>query len=248
MSIPIYLKTSADFPRPLDSEFYLVAQDGLYFCRNHTFFQSDVPAKRKPRGLAPHAASCTVQFPLVPISTLEYVVAFFGKVFERFQSEAVVLLYWDTVRERYRLLVPKQKATVWQSRSGKRSPMDVAYEVPLSVPHQWMLVGDVHSHGDMGCAPSWTDKEDEIYRDGVHAIVGRVHREPPELYVALALDGSRFGLDFEVLFRGYRQRRRIVPESWLKQVEVEVQLPGWKAWTPSEARSNFLSWNAYDGE
>ncbi len=241
MAIPVYLKTAEDMSRPADPEFYLLAQNGLFFCRNHAFFQSDVPAKRKPRALAEHEASCLVRFPLVPAATLEYIVAFFSCIFYQFQSEAVVLLYWDATRKRYRVVVPKQRATVWQSYSGHRSPMDVAYEIPLDIPRNLTLVGDIHSHGDMGCTPSWTDKEDEVYRDGVHVIIGRIENEPPECYLAVALDGHRFTLDFAHLFQGYRQRRRIVPQAWLDQIEVEVQRSHWKSWgfhSPTKATND----------
>ena len=239
MPIPVYLKTSDDMPRPGDAEFYLVAQNGTFLCRNHTFFQSDVPAKRQPRGLAEHESSCLVRFPPVPATVLEYIVAFFGRAFERHQSEAVVLLYWDLQRKRYRIVVPKQTATVWESSSGIRSPMDVAYEVPLGLPRHYLLVGDIHSHGDMEAYASWTDKLDEVYRDGVHAVAGRIEHEPPQWHVAVAVDGHRFTLEFEHLFQGYRERRRIVPECWMAQLEVETKRPSWTSWSYQPYKSSY---------
>ena len=47
--MPVYLKTSADMPRPSDPEFYWLTRDGPYLCRNHPFFETDVPAARGPR-------------------------------------------------------------------------------------------------------------------------------------------------------------------------------------------------------
>ena len=44
--IPLYLKTDNDRPRFTDAEFYLLAKNGLFFCRNHRFFQSDLLCSR----------------------------------------------------------------------------------------------------------------------------------------------------------------------------------------------------------
>jgi hypothetical protein len=225
MPIPIYLKTAADMPRPADPEFYLVTQDGTFFCRNHQFFQSDVRTRRPIRSLAPHDVVCRLKYPKLGVAALEYVIGFFDRVFERHASEAVVLLLWDVDRRRYRLLVPEQQATVWESSSGLRSPLDVKYTLPKSLSPQHLLVGDIHSHGDVGPYASWTDKEDELYRDGVHIIVGHIDRDPPSLHMELTVDGTRFPIQFEEIFKGYCQRRRILPEAWMKMMKIKVDRP-----------------------
>jgi PRTRC genetic system protein A len=222
MPIPVYLKTAADMPRPGDPEFYLLTRDGPFLCRNHPFFASDVPTRRAIRALAPHAPAVAVRYPKVKASTLETIVGFFGRVYELHGSEAVVLLLWDLKERRYRLLVPPQEASVWQSRSGRRSPQDVRYRVPALPPGQ-LLVGDIHSHGHMAAFTSHQDAMDEVHRDGVHAVVGRILEEPPEFHVELAIDGHRFELRFDELFEGYAARRRYVPRQWLDQVQVRVE-------------------------
>src|SRR5262245_13371009 len=187
-TIPVYLKPDADMPRPEDREFYWATRDGLFLCRNHPFFASDVPARRPPRALAPHAPHCEVRYPRVKASTLEFVVGFFGRVYDLHRSESVVLLLWDLEARRYPLLVPPQQATVWQSWDGHRSPIDVSYTVP-PLPPRHLLVGDLHCHGNMAPFSSATDRADERYRDGVHGIVGRIDREPPEFHLELSVDG-----------------------------------------------------------
>ncbi len=222
MPIPVYLKTAADMPRPADPEYYLLTRDGPYLCRNHPFFQSDVPTRRAIRALAEHRPAAIVRYPRVKASTLETIVGFFGRVYEVHGSEAVILLLWDLNEQRYRLLVPPQEATVWQARSGRRSPQDVRYQVPALQPGL-LLVGDIHSHGHMAAFTSHQDAMDEVYRDGVHAVVGRIDAEPPEFHVELAIDGYRFELGFDQLFEGYRARHRFVPKQWLEKVKVRVE-------------------------
>lgn len=226
MPIPVYLKTAADAPRPDDPEFYWLTQDGAYLCRNHPFFVTDVPTRRAVKALAPHAAQCLVRYPKVPALTLEYVVGFFARVYELHHSESVVLLLWDLDKQRYRVHVPEQEATVYRSWGGERSPVDVRYQVPKSLPARHLLVGDIHCHGNMAAYSSGTDVADERYRDGIHAIVGRIEREPPEFHLEMAVDGHRFELEPEHWFAGYRQRRAFARPEWLEKVKIKEERLG----------------------
>jgi len=232
MPIPVYLKTADDMPRPADPEFYLLTRDGAFLCRNHPFFASDVPTRRPIRVLASHKPQVLVSYPMVEAAMLETIVGFFSRVYQLHGSEAVVLLIWDLNEQRYQLLVPEQEATVWQS-SGKRSPQDVAYRVPVLPPGQ-LLVGDIHSHGNMPAFTSMTDARDERHRDGVHGVVGKIESEPPEFHVELAIDGERFSLKTEQIFEGYQARRSDVPEAWLAQVKVRVL--SWRDWYSDRRR------------
>lgn len=220
--LPVYLKTSADMPRPEDPEYYLLTQNGAFLCRNHPFFSSDVPTKRAVRALATHEAGVRVRYPKLKACVLEAIVGFFSRVYALHRSEAVVLLVWDLREQRYRVVVPSQEATVWESYSGRRSPQDVRYRIPALPPGQ-LLVGDIHSHGNMPAYASYQDAVDERHRDGLHVVVGRIEEEPPDWHVALAIDGHRFELEPAMVFEGYAARRRFVPKVWMEQVRIVVE-------------------------
>ncbi len=236
MPIPLYLKTEPDMPRPADPEFYWLTRDGAFLCRNHPFFTSDVPTRRPVKALAAHEPRCVLHYPKVKASTLEFIVGFFARVYELHRSESVVLLVWDQEDRRYRVHVPEQTATVWRSWSGARSPLDVRYTVPV-LPAGHLVVGDVHCHGNMAAFASSTDRADERYRDGVHAIVGHIDDEPPDFHLELSIDGHRFALEPGDIFEGYRQRRRFVPRTWLEKVKVDVD-----SWTRPAKREKYSSW------
>ncbi len=223
MPIPVYLKTDAKTERPQDSEFYWVTRDGMFLCRNHPFFQTDVPTKRSVRALAPHEPACVFRYPKVPIGHLVFIVGFFDKAYELYQSEAVVLLYWDLQKRRYRLWVPDQEATVREFWDGDRMPEDVRYAMPTNLPPHYLLVGDIHSHGNLSAYSSFTDKLDEQYRDGVHGVVGKIDRDPPEFHLEFCVDGSRFSLEFDDLFQGFGQRRKMIPDKWISKIKVELE-------------------------
>lgn len=246
MPIPVYLKTSAETPRPTDAEFYWCTRNGMFLCRNHAFFQSDVPAQRHPAGLAEHQSACTVRYPLLPEAALEYAVGFFSRVYQEHCSEAIVLVLWDLQRQRYRLWIPRQYPSVWVTSGGLRTAMDVRYDTPTSLPPHHLLVADIHSHADMAAYASYTDKHDEIYRDGVHLVVGHVELEPPEFHLELSIDGCRFGLQFEHFLKGYRRRRRIVPQRWLDEVTVKVDGSKWSSWSSqTNTARNYGTYDTY---
>jgi hypothetical protein len=222
---PIYVKKRQTDPRPTDPMYFHVTASGLFQCRNHEMFQSDVRVEQFPKELATHQDRCLVDLPRLPVSALEFIVGFFDHVFQRYSSEAIVLLFWNWAKRRYKLVVPEQTATVWESNYGARFPLDVSYEIPVGYLGKHQLIGDIHSHGDHGSMASHTDHLDEVHRDGVHIIVGNIQREPPSFYAVLAVDGARFSLSPEQIFAGYRQRRTIVPRRWINNVKVKVDRP-----------------------
>ena len=92
-----------------------------------------------------------------------------------------------------------------------------------------ILLGDIHSHGNMLAFTSMTDAQDEVHRDGIHAVVGRIEEEPPEVHVEFAIDGERFRVPDEQIFEGYEQRRLdAVPAEWLERVHIREL--GWRDW------------------
>ncbi len=230
--VPLYLKTSPEMPRPEDPEFYLLSRSGLYFCRNHTWFQTDVLSRKLPHWLAEHQPQLVLNYPRLRRTLLEYVVGFFRLAYQRHGSESIVLVLWDLEKQRYRICVPKQRATVWESSYGSRSAMDVAYDVPADLPPKHIIAMSIHCHGDHGAYSSWTDEADEVYRDGVHAVVGRIDRRQPDFHLALAVDGQRFNLDFNDVFEGFERPRRDIPRQWMDQLSVEVKRPYWVSSAP----------------
>lgn len=227
MITPIYLKPEVDMSWPEDDVFYLLTGDGLFLCRNHDYFRSSVPADRAPAELASHAKSLRLNYPKLPRLIFERVVGFFERVADLHGSEAAALIVHDKRAGEVGVIVPDQVAAVGRSWwSNHLYPVDVHYEVPVLPPHL-ALIGDIHSHVDGPAYASYTDVQDEVHRPGVHMVVGRIHREPPELHIEVTVDGHRFAVtDHRQVIEGYHRRRcDEVPTEWLERVEVE-QLGG----------------------
>jgi proteasome lid subunit RPN8/RPN11 len=219
---PIHIKAGDDMPWPSDQPvFYTLAANGLFVCRNHEFFRSCAPAPDWPSELAEQEAFLQLRYPKVPRRLFELIVGFFDRIGTEHGAEAAVLLAWDRIKKRIHPIVPPQRATVSRSWRGNCYPIGLHYEVP-PLPAGWVLIGDVHSHVDDPAYASGTDERDEKYRAGLHIVVGRISREPPDLHVAAVVDRARFKVAPDLVIEDYQKRCTRVPRSWIEKVSVEV--------------------------
>lgn len=226
---PVYLKLAAGMPWPEDEAvFYLMSREGLFLCRNTPFYRSCVLAERGPGELASHRPFLKLSYPKLPRALVETVVGFFDIIGREQGGEAAVLLAWDRDRAEYQVIVPAQTSVVSVGWNGVVYPLEVHYEVP-ALPSNLMLVGDMHCHVDLPAYSSPTDQRDEEYRPGLHLVVGRISREPPEWHAEAIVDGVRFRLKaVDQLMEGYTCRRiGDVPAEWLDQVTLKT----WSSWS-----------------
>ncbi len=217
---PLYVKTRPDFAWPDDAVFYLMTGDGLFLCRNHPFFSSCVPAKRWPSELAYHDPFLVPRYPKLSRRQIEEVVGFFARVATLHGSEAGVIIAWDRTNECTQLIAPEQVATISRNRWGDTFAIGLDYETP-PLPADWSIIGDIHSHVDMAAYSSHVDQTDEKHRAGLHIVVGRIHREPPDFHIEAVVDGNRFTLEPDQVFDGYRRRRASFDSDWLNKIRVK---------------------------
>ena len=176
--MPFYLK-DASYSEPSEPLYYLLAGDGLYVSRRNRFFTTQLRVQGLP-GLQSHAEKVQLHLPAkLPEHLLTQAVAFFRTVFERFDSEAILLLYYAADEERYELVAPKQEVT----------PLTCHYDIEAT-PSGWLRVGSLHSHGALQAGHSDVDARDERHEDGLHFTIGNLDRLPT-VSCELAVDGRR---------------------------------------------------------
>ena len=220
---PILHKTDRNVPWPEGtSTAMLLARNGLWMCRRHAFFTSSVPARHWPAELHAHEASFELHHPKIPTGMFERIVGFFGFFADRHTAEAAVLLTWSKRDQSIDLVVPDQLATVGRTRGGECYPIGVHYQVPNDVGAHRTVIGDVHSHVFDAAYCSSRDQEDEVYRPGLHLVVGRLDRELPELHAEYVVDGMRFPVDPRHVVEGFERRDEVVPTHWIERVQVRV--------------------------
>jgi hypothetical protein len=237
---PLYLKLDDAMPWPdTEKAFYLLSRDGLFLCRNTRFFRSCVPVERFPSELAGHKPFLELSYPRVPRRLIELAVGFFDVIGERYNSEAAVLLVWNSLTDSVELVVPDQVGLVSTTWSGLTYPLELEYEVPPLPPHL-ALLGDIHSHVDGPAYASYTDMHDEAHRPGLHLVVGRILDEPPQFHCEAIADGLRFRVsDLSLVLEGYHRRRVAeVPPEWLAKITV-------KPWSAKPRRDTAASSGSY---
>ena len=217
---PVRLKTGPNDPWPEEPVSYLLAGNDLFLCRNHRLFRSCVPAPTWPRELARQATFLEPRFPPLPAGLFARMVGFFDAVARRHGAEAIVLLALDTQTGEVHPVVPEQVAVVSIGWRGTTYAESVEYQPPEDLPDGWVVIADVHSHVHAPAGSSWIDHDDEQHSAGLHIIVGRIHREPPDVRVEAVVDGTRFKLSPEPFLQGYAARNLEFPPEWLDRLEV----------------------------
>ena len=231
---PIYFKTGPEMAWPEnESVFYVLSRDGLFLCRNHPFFRSSVSAPAWPSELCSHDELLALSHPKVPRRLFELVVCFFDRIAELHGAEAAVLVLFEKSSKRVKLLIPEQVATVDITRSGHRYPIGIHYETAPTSAGDAVVIGDIHSHVDGAAYASATDQRDEAYRPGLHVVIGRINREPPEVHCEFVVDGARFRVEENQVIEGYVRRRLGIPRSWIDRVRLKKY-----AWGPSSYDSD----------
>lgn len=246
---PVYAKHLGQTHWPTDKVFFLVAGNGLFRCRNHEFFRSCTPYSGFPLEYDSQASFLHLRFPIIPRRLFELVVGFFGRIQELHNAEAIVLLAWNRKTCRYEILVPMQTAIISHSKSGRVIPESVVYEVP-EVPAESTILISIHSHADHSAYSSAADAWDERHRAGVHIVVGRVDREPPEIHIEAVVDACRFRVAPGLMLGGYMKRRTQVPSKWFDRFEVRrsVQVPSQSGGGTSTPTSHEPRWRKTQGD
>ncbi len=140
--------------------------------------------------------------------------------------EAGAYLVFDRVQKTVSSLIPKQRATMRKGWSGRDHAVGLDYDDPTGLSQDQMILGTVHSHVYESAYSSVVDVHDETEKPGVHIVVGRLDRNPPDLHAEAVVDGKRFRLKPSEVIEGSAARDLQFPNEWLEQVEV-VLLPSW---------------------
>ena len=217
MVTKLILKEDAGkFSPPEDSMYYVLTSEGLMLGRNNRFFQSLVKAKTGPSELEPQAEFVRLRYPKFPKELLQQVVGFFSLVQKKHNSEAALIMVWNTQTNQYELICPDQEVPY--------AGMFVEYTMP-DLPQHLVCVGTIHSHVDMEPFSSSTDVGDELARPGIHVVVGKIRSEPPAFHLIVSVDQARFSVKKELFFEdGYTKRNeKSVPKEWMKMLKVGKQ-------------------------
>lgn len=218
---PIYVKLSPDDPLPPDTACHLLTGDGLFLCRNDRFFQSAIRADRPPSELAPQKETLNISFPRLTRELVEMAVGFHDWAFRTRGAESILLLAWNDHKQQVELIAPEQVATSYVNAAMQIWAENVRYTFPYPLADGLFVYGDIHSHCEMAAYSSFTDQTDEAQFNGLHIVVGRLNREPPEWHAEASVDGKRFHVAPDWVMEDYVVRSKQFPASWKGRHQVD---------------------------
>lgn len=206
----VYLYQDGFEPPPKEDEpiYFLLARDGMYQVTRTDFYTAMTPAESLG-WLDKLQPSIKLTLPQkIPAMLLATALDFFRKVYEKFQSEAICLLYWDG--KDYHLKAPRQLVV---------GDFKVYHEIGPNPPGM-TRIGSVHSHGSFHAMPSGTDRYDEEHDDGLHFIVGGLDWILT-IFCSVVVNGNRFSFSPEAFFEissPKELKSAKAPDEWLDRV------------------------------
>jgi hypothetical protein len=136
----------------------------------------------------------------IPMTLLARCAALFRMVYERHNSEMIMILRWNEERQEYFLD---------RAKFGTIGPGYLRYCFDGE------RTGTIHSHGGIHACFSFTDDEDDLNKPGIHIVMGEFGREKQSIVSSLTGAGERF------------KDRKTDIESWAWSFEITEEEYNW---------------------
>lgn len=128
--------------------------------------------------------------PKIPMELLRIAERVFQHIYDKYETEALLQLFWDKSKGNYFWYAPKQEVT----SDACEVERDIAMEIKYS------LVAEFHSHASYRAFFSSTDDADELgYR--IYGVIGSFHRENYTYSLRAGTGGYFVNLDFDDIFK-----------------------------------------------
>lgn len=220
---PVLLKDDA-FTTPDADTSYVIAGNGLFLERRTELYAATVRVDGGVAGLLPHEARLDLRLPRpLPRSLVETALGFFRSVYERWEGEAVLFLFYapaaDGRRARYRVEAPPQTIRGRVEHGRFRADLRLSYGPCARPGPEWRKLGTMHSHAELSPRHSLVDEHDELFETGLHVTVGYVGSTSPEFDAAFVVAGTRFPVPPEQVLEPAHTSRAWPPE-WLERIRV----------------------------
>lgn len=168
---------------PNDDIFYIVGKEGLFIKKSLGIVDSITPIENIS---VLNSVETCVKMNIKKISKLNFakMYMFLKDVYKKFQSEAILLIFYNEKTYEYKLFAPKQEV------SG--ASMD--YDRNMTIKN-YTMIGDIHSHGTMSAFHSSVDDNDEESFDGLHITLGHIMNSNFSISSSIVINGHRFLID-----------------------------------------------------
>ena len=168
---------------PTDDIFYIIGKEGIFLRKKLGILDSIVPVDNISI-LNSVDSSARLYIPKIPEKIFADMYKFFMDVYEKYASEAVLLIFFNEATQDYKIISPKQEVSA--------ASMD--YDRKFTIKN-YTMIGDIHSHGSMSAFHSSVDDADEESFDGLHITLGHIMRDEISISASIVINGSRFMID-----------------------------------------------------
>jgi hypothetical protein len=191
---PVLLKTQPEL-RVEENLYYEVASNGVFQVKDSALYRAVTQVTRDVPGLYPSRERLEMRFPPLPAQPLEEVLAFFAEVNERFEGEAIVMIFYDPEARSYCFDAPPQRIPGYRDYRGNlRAYLRLDYG-RAARPEGHLLFGTIHSHADLSAYSSGVDCNDERFGDGLHIVYGHFGSSALSRCAGFAAGGRRFHVE-----------------------------------------------------
>ena len=171
------------------------ADDGKIYEMHKTEQGEFIAPKNKIVDFGAVRAGFTPALPLIPMSLMGQIVAFFRSFMqENDENEAMAIIFWDKAEKYFFAYVPKQTVTKEQIDADLT-------ECPYDDEDRYIRYADIHSHNSMAAFFSGVDDADER-GTGLYMVLGRLDRFFPQIKTRIACGGSFVEIDPGVVIEG----------------------------------------------
>lgn len=166
-------------PMPEDDVFYIVGKEGIFLKKKLGVMESLAPVKNISI-LESVSASATMHIPKIPGPTVAKIIEFFKAVYQEHRSESVILVFYNEITKKFKMVPPRQKVTAAAIDYNRGLTMD-----------GMTMIGTFHCHASMSAFHSGTDDDDEKHFDGLHITIGDADEEFVSISASIVANGYR---------------------------------------------------------
>jgi len=202
---PVYINENGT-ALPEDGFYYVVASNGVFVHKEVELASLLVKSNKPIPGLDEIKSAVRLKVPKIPLDIFHKTLYFFRRVYDKYSSEAAIILYYDPDTRQYAIYCPEQDVSGGSVNYDRDDNLDNPERIAelrkfrgddanWGNSRGFRKVGTIHSHCNFSAFHSGTDIHDEIYFDGVHITIGHVNSNDVSITSSLVNNSNRFEID-----------------------------------------------------
>jgi hypothetical protein len=185
--IPVTEEGTDALPEP-EVPYYALAKEGIYLHRKTQIGTVLIKQPTMPKNaflakLGHDTGLFTWTRDKIPAKIIAQATSFFTRIYDKYGTEAEILLTMHNETGAVRIFVPYQRV----NGSAVKSIYDHTH-----IDHDYTVIGTIHSHCNFSAFHSGTDSADAADMDGVHFTIGNLKSATPQIVAMVVMNKKEF--------------------------------------------------------